>query len=568
MNAKQIYCVGIAMLLAAPSLIAQTTEPKDTLLRELVIEKEYTPIVNEATKINELPAVDVPKIEPSPINYSSWIVPMKVTTEIESLSTEAYMSSYPFSTKRGYVDIALGTGWNIDGSAGYHILDNKTDSLSIFLQHNSVNSSVKYLESDLKSPLMVNNNNLSLGYKHRFNTLDLYIGGSYGYNNFNYYGQEIDPSNSESLLAMVDSNQVVQQLDFTLGAISNQDDAFISYNLFAGYHRYGNQYATLPSLQDGVAENQIWLSAELGLRFGQNSALKIGSRYDQLLYNTLSNYALLSLTPRYEWASDRLSLRAGLQFDLLARSEDSQFQVSPDVRFDWEFVDHFFLSTTIDGGKSLNTMSKMSQESIYINPLLHIAPTSTLSNVQMAVRSNYFSSLWMELYGSYGWVDGEQFAMSYAYRPYSAVDYMAVDANHWQLGAKVGYKYNQLLESTLHIRKNVWVERASQDQIKWNRPDMELNFDVRYNLSDKLDIGLDYYLGANRTALLVDQEAGQSMVVDMDNIHNLSLDAHYRLNKTFTFKVAANNMLFQQYDIWYGMPVQPTFVQLGVSAQF
>lgn len=47
----------------------------DSLRREVTIEKDFTPIVRDASKINTLPEVEAPTVTKQSIRYSDWTVP-------------------------------------------------------------------------------------------------------------------------------------------------------------------------------------------------------------------------------------------------------------------------------------------------------------------------------------------------------------------------------------------------------------------------------------------------------------------------------------------------------------
>ena len=48
---------------------------QDSLRREVVVEKNFTPIVHDASKINVMPAVVAPNTAKQKILYSEWSVP-------------------------------------------------------------------------------------------------------------------------------------------------------------------------------------------------------------------------------------------------------------------------------------------------------------------------------------------------------------------------------------------------------------------------------------------------------------------------------------------------------------
>ena len=54
----------------------------------------------------------------------------------------------------------------------------------------------------------------------------------------------------------------------------------------------------------------------------------------------------------------------------------------------------------------------------------------------------------------------------------------------------------------------------------------------------------------------------------MSDIYDLNLGANYSLNKMISFYLQWNNILSQNYDIYYGMPAQRMHFLLGASIKF
>ena len=71
---KKMY-VFVA-LLSTCSIASAQENKEESLKREVTIEKEFTPIVNDASKINTLPEIDNPVVTKPSIRYSDWAVPM------------------------------------------------------------------------------------------------------------------------------------------------------------------------------------------------------------------------------------------------------------------------------------------------------------------------------------------------------------------------------------------------------------------------------------------------------------------------------------------------------------
>ena len=104
----------------------------DSLRREVTIEKDFTPIVRDASKINTLPEVEAPTVTKQSIRYSDWTVPAPLEPRAVLLAPGGFGEKPEENQSRGYVDFGIGNYLNMVGNAGYRILQNDKDKLGVF----------------------------------------------------------------------------------------------------------------------------------------------------------------------------------------------------------------------------------------------------------------------------------------------------------------------------------------------------------------------------------------------------------------------------------------------------
>ena len=83
MKKRKLYTVALLFIFIAA--FAQKEE-NNALNREMIIEKDFTPIVQDASKINILPGVETPSIRKTSILYSDWTVPVTTPSVFTLLS--------------------------------------------------------------------------------------------------------------------------------------------------------------------------------------------------------------------------------------------------------------------------------------------------------------------------------------------------------------------------------------------------------------------------------------------------------------------------------------------------
>ena len=84
----------------------------------------------------------------------------------------------------------------------------------------------------------------------------------------------------------------------------------------------------------------------------------------------------------------------------------------------------------------------------------------------------------------------------------------------------------------------------------------------------KLDLSVNYYLGAGREALVLNGASTKFVAEDMKDISELNLNASYALLKKLSIWGEVNNILNQKYEIYQGYPTQGIRFMVGASYRF
>ena len=188
-RAKALCITGL--LAASLNLAAQVEQTDPALNRELTLEREYNPSVQDANKVNTLPEVKEPAATKIRINYDFLSIPAEPGREASRLPAGRFLAGMSYNKRRGYLNLGLGTYRNINGEAGYHILATGKDRLNLFLSHRSANGEVAYLDGFMKGEKVrarFNNNLGGINYRHEFPQAALRLGAKLEHSAFNYYG--------------------------------------------------------------------------------------------------------------------------------------------------------------------------------------------------------------------------------------------------------------------------------------------------------------------------------------------------------------------------------------------
>ena len=89
---QKVLCVAV-LLGSAVTVSAQEDETKKKLDREMTLEREYAPTVQDANKVNTLPAIKEPQVTKRAISYS----PFTLATDPEKKYRKRQAECIPFS---------------------------------------------------------------------------------------------------------------------------------------------------------------------------------------------------------------------------------------------------------------------------------------------------------------------------------------------------------------------------------------------------------------------------------------------------------------------------------------
>lgn len=568
------------LLFAVPALFGASaqTDNKNTLQRAVTIEKEFTPIVQDASKINVIPEMEVSASARPDIRYTEWKNARNETPTLDLLPAGDGGVEAP-DRQRGYAQIEIGNYLNINANAGIRIVDRQRDQLLFWYSHNSTNGTLAYLTDNDKTHQRRNDNKLNLAYTHTFDRASWNTTAYYRYNGFNYYGMplyNIDKNRLAGLSTTTDQ-QTVQHYGFDTRIASKPNKEF-NYTAEISYRGYNSDLGLFYG-QRGVLENHLSTRLDGSAPLGDNYLIGVAVGMDNLIYNRCDreNYTVLRANPYFGIEKEALKFRAGAVVDLSIH-DNTIFRIAPDVQLEWEFEKLWFLYTSLTGGKSLNTWEKMSAITAYVDPSRKMSNTYTPADFTVGLRTATFKQLHFTLYGGIKYSIDALFDYRWQYieatgtggrltRP--VVSFYATDAYAWKAGFEIQYNPRDFFKAHLAWEHNEWHQQGSKARIRSSQPRNEWKAGVTVVPIRPLDISADLYfvdgLGyRNLTEGMVDYPSSGNL----PNIVTLNLGAIYRLNKHIHFSAQLNNLLSKRTDLFYGMPAQRFHFLVGAGVVF
>lgn len=576
-NIKALCMIALLGSTATVSAQEDKTKEKD-LNREMTLEREYDPTVQDASKVNTLPVIKEPVVKKMPIDYASFTVPADPEKEISLLPSGNIMTDIQYNKRRGYFNFGGGTYLNLNGDLGYHILSTDKDKLNLWFSHRSTNGKVKYIDMDLdKVKAKLNDNLGGLNFKHVFEKMSLDMGVKYGYSAFNYYGLPIYLSTDENTDMRMyhfdrETNQVNQAIQAKIG-IESKEDAPVGYLLDLGYTNFSHKYA-LSKEQDGPTEHTFDVKFDLNTRFGGEQRIGLDGNVEYFNYSLptigsgdeleFENHAEATLSPYYKVAGDNWNLKLGANV-MFVTGDNSKFMASPNIAADVEVADKTQLYLVAGGKLYSNSMYDISQVNRYIDPTKELLPSRNYLDGTVGLRSGVAPGFWFDVFGGYKITNDDVFFVpNSAPKDRTFANYsiaMQANAKHAFGGVNLKYSYQQLFDINLKGVYNSW----SVDDIEtaYGKPEMELTAGVTVRPISQVTASLDYYLATGRKTFL-----GALGEEKMNNINELNLTGAYTLNDTFGLYLKLNNVLCQKYELYYGYPMQSFSAMVGVNINF
>ncbi|MDR1719006.1 MAG: hypothetical protein LBR67_02630 [Dysgonamonadaceae bacterium] len=528
---------------------AQNNENKDSvaLTREMTLEKDYSPVIRDASKINRLPELKEPTVPKTSVEFATFSMPMQLNPKLTTLPVNAYATELSFSKKRGYLSAGVGSFVDINADLGYHLLCSEADQLSIFGSHRSSNGNVFYLDDDSKQKMKINDNLLGLNYNHNFDYSKLFMGISYTHSAFNYYGDTIQYYSPFSTIMLTpewdqSSTQVNGIFDSYFGFSAQNEDAF---NCFfkAGFSHFSQKY--MPYLdRNGPKENRLRADLDLNRDWSSQQVLGVKVAYDGSFYTLNENpeydffpltdyesYSDIGLNPYFVYKSNSFGVRIALLVDVLL-NYDKKLNVAPDFELNYRPTNKLLLYLNAKGGVTSNCLKNTFYENRYVAPSTRVLDSYSSLDAVAGLKAN-LGSCWLDLWAGYKIFQNEHFYKQYYdFREYEYGDYayrdplgtlhditdlskMAGrnfsmpeyrDGQVFNTGAYLKYRFTDVFELGLKATYYQWNLKSVKSETgethppeAWGKPDFVGNLNLSYQLpSIPLKLNLDYNLITGR----------------------------------------------------------------------
>ena len=588
-------------------------ERQQNLNRELTLEREYDPIVQDATKVTRLPAVREMNISKRPINYSDYTIPILPEKEMNVLPPGRMMTDILHSKRDGYLHFGGGMLMSFMGDFGYKLMNTERDRLSVFFSHRSMNGNVAFEDSLMEKRKAKFNDNLGgLDFKHHFDRAIFSLGGKFGYSEFNYYGMPTNRSMNtpwSSHISIENDDPISNQgnrLINAYGRIKSDFPYSLGYHFGAEYTNFNQKYS-LSKEHAGMTENHIKFDFGLSSPVNDGKSFGVDLKANVLNYtppepvNNIPNYIPVdsaafnthinaTLNPYYRIEGDAWKLLLGVNLMLVSQNDSMHFLVSPNIELDVPFAIWSLFYARFGGGVESNSMAELSRTNRYINPAFTPDASRTWADLKLGVRSSAAAGFWFDVFAGYKytesdvlynpssfyWIDEGFNNVSMIFQP---------TVQRLQAGVTFKYDFQQIVDFYLkgvydHYMlsyTDTWKNRYAgylldeNSELKaYGKPVFTGNAGVNVRPVKPLTLSLDYCLMYGMYAHLYRYSEMKTPTdnTKMKTINDLRFRASWKFNDMFSLYAQFNNLLFQKQALYYGYPLQPFTAMAGFNINF
>ncbi|MDR2139861.1 MAG: TonB-dependent receptor [Tannerella sp.] len=595
MKANKIQILMLAVW-TGMALSVEAQEPDNRLNREMTLEREYDPTVQDANKVNRLPEVKDPEVTKRPIDYSPFTVPADPEKQLTVLPSGAIQTEIPYNRRRGYFHFGGGMFMNLNGDVGYHILDTDKDLLRLYVSHHSTGGNVTYLDRGIlffqegKQKAVLSDNLAGLGFRHQFSGASLHLGAEYNYTGFNYYGWPLAPEQLVSSArlnpdSLADRN--TQQANQTLrgyAGIRSNGEAGIGYAIDFDWTHFSQKYGPVTHLE-GLREDRLAGRVDLNVRLGEKNrrvGIVTGIQYFSYTDSPLRTDSLgyrnrleATFTPYYRIDGETWHVKLGANVMLLS-GDSMQAFVSPNVSGELQIAGRTVFYASAGGETGSNDAAGLSRRNRYMDCSRAALPSRTWLDATAGIRSSVTRDFWLTVFAGYKIVENAVFFVPYYHAQAQFGNYSTAfqpDVTVFDAGAALKYAFRQQVDVSLRgVYHNCSFGRGDdeartfglrpEEMKPFGLPEVEINAGITVKPLRPLALALDYYLGARRCTLL------RGIPVDMGNLHDLNLRASWNFSDTFGAYAKLNNLLSSRQELWYGYPMQGFHALAGININF
>lgn len=537
-------------------IYAQTEgEIKD---RTILVEKEYSPDINDAEKINVLPKTEKKSVSKTDVEYSVSPNDYNGNYVFKPMKSD-YDPVEPDKAKQIYLHAGYGNNGMADAGFYYNSPRFKSNEIKFNVNFDGVDDKRKQIYDggrELEWDSRYYRTSSFLSYGHDFLNMKLYANTGFGLDNFNYHPVPFSES--------IDDRQRHTKVDGRIG-LKSEDFRNMLFDIFVDYSFFDKAY----NFEKGNAvnnENVIRLNASLDYKLGKSSVVGFDFKTNNYNYSMsgIDGYTVIGLYPSYTFFKDNISLKVGINLDV-STDRDAVFNTSPDVKFDYRFADRYTLYANLGGGRIETDYRFFERINPYWNPnyidesgfggdgKINFSENYKVMASKLGIKGNPVCGFSFDVSGGFDMNNGDIFLVPSSdkgqYLQYSSMVQQKSTVLFGNLDISYFYK------DRLSLNVNSCF-------MKWGKAD-----DLYLSLKPKFEVGvnLDSRVVGNLFFNLSYKYIGRTDKSVAGNINDLSARLSYSFYRGLGVYINACNIISADNNYYYMYPSSGASVLLGLN---
>jgi hypothetical protein len=569
-----------------------------TLNREVEVVKSFKPTIQDAHKINDMPKIEETEHQKPTFNYNIKSEPIVNAFAVNPLKAASIASAPKEETGYGFIRAGAGNYNRPYGELFFNHLISKKSIFGIHAKHLSSNGTIKLKGGDrVDAPF--SNNEAEVYFNQFFRESVLSFNVDYDRDAFNYYGYPLNPVPDELKAPNQTINYFRTKQVFSKGGISvkldnpalEMNDPYFGFDF--DYHYFSAKTGQTENYGKFLAHVQKPFNFGTGLLDAgvyYTSANNIQNRNDINIENRQQSW--LYLNPTVFLGKKIFNAKLGIKTWYISdKYINAQARVTPDILLNFNPAENIIkLYAGISGNYNNNFYSKIAYENPFVDPE-HDAYNSFEKirffggfDGKFAAKTNF------KIGFDYSMIDNQPFyyLQEYSLNPTIIPSIPKIvdndfsilydDINLFKINLEVIHRSSDKLD--LLLSGNYFVYKMDEQKEAWNMPAWDATLSLGYKITEQLSMSADFFLIGERKALIREtlfkslppsSSAANPMTDKSFNLNtafDMNVRGNYKITEKFSVFAQLNNFGFQQYQRWFGYPVQSLNFLAGVSYAF
>lgn len=526
----------------------------------VVIQGKFTPTLDEAQKINNLPSI-VDTVYPTPkFNYQ--IMEQKLNTPFSIVPLKpANLLGEPLDRLNAhYLVLAMGNYLSPFVEYSFNSTRDRNKRYGVRLMHHSAAGSI----TDYAFPAFSKNQVEVYGTKF-LKKSSLSANVFYHRDVVHFYGfQPVDYPDS-LLPADVD---IVQRYNLVNASLqwNSLKSKKVNWNTSLNYYYWQDFYSK--NENSIAAATSVDFPTDLIKSFGAQS---IGFDISENFLNTSSNDSLsitqnlLSIRPFYKFNFGALDARIGFNTTVVTDST-SNLKFYPDIELQLNAIkDILRFTLSVKGYDQLNSMRQLTTENPFLGAVTPLEITSHKIVVDFGVLSSISKNFNLNIWANFSKMDQMPLYVTDTNSTYDnqfTIVYDEVEQIRFQVD--MGYQMHQRLG--VFLNSNYYIYTTTQQLYAWHLPTYDLNLGINYNIQNKIYFKLGL---VNHGKMMVPTYVNGVMEpIEIKPWFDVNFGAEYRYGKHLGLFLNLNNIAAQRYYRYYNYPSFRFNFKAGLTYSF